>query len=781
MTTAWWCRLLFLCLAWWTTHALAAGPGAIGKQAQQVPTLEHVQVFDDISGKMSLDDILALRTGNARGFLPAGEDRLKPGFTRSAWWLSLTVSNGNPAALPLVLALADARLQHVDFYSERSGHWTHDSTDPAALAYRPASSRYPLVDFELAPGEQRDFLVRVASNTPLTIEPRLYPAAAYDALEKRAALWDGGLIGGTLALAWCALLIAYFSRSVTFLVLAALCAMTALFEAADRGYTKIYLWPHASEWSSRSVTVLGCIAVLLFIVFILRIAHDEKASLPARSVLYGFALLECVAAAGSAFGNLFVFAQVGLYVNAVFGLVSVGVAALLARQSTPTARIMLLTMIVSLFNFAVRMLDELGSLPAGLTWLKSDIHPNPVVAILGLATNLIVLAAWINHVGRQRIAARTELADWQRTERDRLREQVAQRTLELNEALRYAEGKNQQLIETLGFVSHDLRAPLATITGYARLLLDRADSKQTGLIQSIERTVNYQLGLIDELVGYAKAELQPLNIAPVVTDLPALLDDIAEYAVALCVQLNNQFHYQPLTSLPRQLTIDGLRLQQVLLNLLSNASKFTRDGVVMMTVRARRQDDHWHMGFEVADTGIGIDIEEQSKLLTAFRQIRSVNGSTGLGLFIAQRIVSTMGGDLRVSSTPHRGTSFSFELVVAVAEDRNASPANVVQYSSARSTQILPPSRHRLAVSVPPERDRRELAILAKDGRLTDMERWIETMLRIHPSCAAFLTEMRHCLETLDFAGAEALALAPYETDRAVNGQGLIPDNQAQL
>lgn len=757
--------MLFLCLSWWTTHSLAAGLDTTGQQSQRVPALNQVQVFEDVSGKMGLDDILALSTGNPRSFLPMQRDRLKPGFTRSAWWLRVVVSSRGSTALPLVLALPDARLQNVDFYIGRGGRWTHDGTGPADLPSQSSSSRYPLVDFTLAPGEQLLFLIRVASDTALTLEPRLYSAAAYDALEIRAALWDAGLIGGTLALAWCALLIAYFSRSVSFLVLAALCAMTALFEAADRGYTKVYLWPHATEWSSRSVTVFGCIAVLLFIVFILRIAHDEKASLPARYVLFGFALLECVAAAGSAFGNLFVFAQAGMYVNALFGVVTVVVAAGLARQSTPTARIMLLTMVFSLFNFALRMLETLGSLPSGLAWLKSDIHPNPVVAIIGLATNLIVLAAWINHVGKQRIAARVELADWQRTERDRLRDQVAQRTLALNEALLYAEEKNQQKIETLGYVSHDLRAPLATISSYAKLLLHLADSKEANLIHAIERSVNYQLGLIDELIGYAKAELQPLDIVPVATDLPALLDDIADYAIALCAQLNNQFHYQALTSLPRRLTIDGRRLQQVLLNLLSNASKFTRDGIVMMTVRARRQDDHWHMGFEVADTGIGIDIEEQSKLFTAFRQIQSVNGSTGLGLFIAQRIVNTMGGDLSLSSAPQRGTSFFFELAIPMTDDAQASPSNVVPYSSSGSAQFRPRRKHRLATTVPPESDRRELAILAKDGRLTDIEQWIEDMIRIHPSGAAFLAEIRFCVEALDFAGIEALALAPHETD----------------
>lgn len=765
ISTRWLC-LLFLCLSWWTTHSLAVGLDTTGARTQGIPALDQAQVFEDTSGKLRLDDILALSAGATQGFRPMQQNRLKPGFTHSAWWLRVAVSNHGSAALPLVLVFQDARLQKVDFYSAHNGRWTKDGIDAAGLAsqLQSPSSRYRLVDFTLAPGEQRIFLIRAASDTALTLEPRLYSAAAYDALEKRAALWDGGLIGGTLALAWCALLIAYFSRSVSFLVLAALCAMTAVFDAADRGYTKQYLWPFATEWSARSVTVFGCTAVLLFIVFILRISRSEKANLPARYILFGFALLECVAAIGAAFGNLFVFAQIGVYGNALFGVFTVIIAARLARQSTPTARIMLLVMIFALVTFALRILETLGSLPTALAWLKSDIHPNPVVAIIGLATNLIVLAAWINHVGKQRTAARTELADWQRSEHNRLREQVAQRTLELNDALLYAEEKNQQLIETLGYVSHDLRAPLATITGYAGQLRELADSSQVRPIEAIERSVNYQLGLIDELVGYAKTELQPLDITPVATNLPALLDDIAEYAVALCAQLNNQFRYQALTSLPRRLTIDGRRLQQVLLNLLSNASKFTRDGSVTLTVSARLQDNQWHMGFEVADTGIGIDIEAQSKLFTAFRQIQAVNGSTGLGLIISQRIVNTMGGDLRVSSAPHRGTSFTFELTVPVAEDEGALPSNVVAHSSGAPARGRSQARHGVAVAAPPERDRRELAALAKDGRLTDIERWIENMIGRHPTCAAFLTDMRYRLEALDFAGIEALALAPHET-----------------
>lgn len=765
--------LLFSCLIGWAASASAMRIDTGAQPAEPVPTLEHIQVFEDASNSLRFDDILALPVAHAGGFVAVRGNGVKPGFSRSAWWLRAVVRNRGAAETSLVLALPEPRLEYVDFYVERDGRWTHDSIDstPDSVSHSPLH-RYPLLRLTLNPGEQASILIREAGDIGLALEPKLYASAAYEALEERAALWGGGLIGGILALGWCALLIAYFSRSTSFFALAALCLTTALYEAAIRGYTKLYLWPHAVQWSARSIPVFGCISVMLFLVFILRIADGEETNLPARRILFGFAVLEGVAAAGAALADLYFFDQFSIYINVVLGTVEMAIAAVLSRQATPTARLMLVTVGFGVFNFGLHTVEALGLLTPGLAWLNSDINPNPIIAVTGLATHLVVLAAWIDHVGWQRQEARKELGEQQRSEQQRLRDEVARRTLALNDALLDAEEKNRQKVETLGYVSHDLRAPLATISSYIKLLQDEADSRHASLIQAIERSVNYQLSLIDELVGYAKSELRPLDLSPSVTELPALLNDIAEYSIALCEQLNNRFFYQALTPLPRQLTIDGRRLQQVLLNLLSNASKFTRDGIVMLTVRAREHDGQWHLGFEVADTGIGIAIERQSNVSSVLQQMQSINGATGLGLFIAQRIVATMGGELRVSSALEQGSSFSFEIVALAARTSDTCGLGRVPYSSLGSGDNPGRGRHRRrrGLFAPPEHDRRELAGLARDGRMTDIERWIDGMSHLEPDYTAFLAELRRCLDALDFAGIEALAQigAPTSSHRAM-------------
>lgn len=324
---------------------------------------------------------------------------------------------------------------------------------------------------------------------------------------------------------------------------------------------------------------------------------------------------------------------------------------------------------------------------------------------------------------------------------------------DLSAALIDAEAKNRQKVEVLGYIGHDLRAPLATISGYSTLLLADAHGKQHKLLKTIQRSVKYQLDLIDELLEYAKAELQPLSVRPVATDLPLLLGDISEYAIALCSQQNNRFRYSPPDRMPRQVDLDGKRLQQVLLNLLSNAAKFTRDGVVTLSVAARPEGGACTLAFTVRDTGIGIDLSQSGDIFGAFQHIQTASGGTGLGLFIAQRIVSTMGGSLSVASTPGQGTMFSFALSAPVIDVPDSEWPVVAPRETGPGRQSPEPAVPRNAM--PDDQALDELASFALDGRLTDIEQWIER----HAIHAQFAAHLRDLLDRFDFPGVHALAL----------------------
>ena len=329
----------------------------------------------------------------------------------------------------------------------------------------------------------------------------------------------------------------------------------------------------------------------------------------------------------------------------------------------------------------------------------------------------------------------------------------------LSTALSDAQTKERQKVEVLGYIGHDLRAPLATIKGYSELLLADAPPKQQALVKTIQRSVKYQLDLIDELLEYAKSELQPLAVRPAPIDLQALLDDISDYAVSLCAQQNNHFHCHLSGALPRRMAMDGKRLQQVLLNLVSNAAKFTRDGVVTLMVNARQEGEFCVLHLSVSDTGIGIDLAQKPDIFGAFQQIQAEGGSTGLGLFISQRILMAMGSSLEVSSTAGQGTTFTFELCVPVIDGSGAAPASGSTAASAWPGQPTRPALATMAtVATPGDAALDELAELALHGRLSDIEGWINHHAN-GTAHAAFTAALLDRLEQFDFAGIRSLAL----------------------
>lgn len=673
------------------------------------------------------------------------------GLSRSAWWLSAEIVNAGDEPLSLVLLAGPARLQYVDFHILQPEGWQHTRTGSAVpMSEQVRAGREPQLALTVAPGARVPILIRTESAYAVKLRPRLYTPAALQAREARAALWDGVQLGGILALGWCGLLIFAFTRSLPFAWLGTACVMTALFELTLRGYTKLYLWPEAIQWGASSSAVLGLAAQIAGAAFVLTIAKLERYALPALRAWFVLCIVQFLLMLCALFGDLYLANTIAVYSASVLRLTVVLIALLFVWQQAPTAKLMLLTATFALLNFGLRVGEDLG---LAASWLHMDIHPNPVVAILGLAFNLVVLTAWICHVAQQRKAAQSALVTLQQTEQDRLREEVARQTTALNEALLYAEEKGRHKTQALGYISHDLRAPLATIAGYTRLL-DKGDARQAEHIQAIERSVGYQLDLIDELLEYTKEELQPLTIAPAPTGVPALLEEIASYAKALCADQYNRFTYAALTPLPANVLIDGRRLQQVLLNLLSNAAKFTYHGHIRLNVEAIREADAWLLRFSVSDDGIGIDIDEQTSIFDAFRQLQRAQGGVGLGLYIVQHIVQGMGAELRLRSAVGQGSTFSFQVRVQPCDEEALVTAPIIRLQE-------PPTQVPARILDSPPADRRlELAKLARDGRLSDIETWLDGLEQARPGHTSFYDETRRLLDTLDFERIETLALS---------------------
>ena len=587
----------------------------------------NVSILEDSSQILGIDQVLSSEM--QQKFESIESMPLNIGYSKSVFWIRVKIDDSKNKNMSLVLDPGWSYYNVLDFYYPVNELNNKYEKFVSTISNDDEGIRY----FPINQGNRGVYYLRVGSDRMLSVSLHLKDIEGFIQSNSFTSIAFGVTVGVTFAMFIYNLLIYFILRDSAYLYY-------VIFQFAN------FVYFSTKQWSPFNVPHTGLIALIFanvagisFCYFLMSVLDLKKEHVFFKNLLVGISI---VIAINVTFGLILLpfqkFSMVTGIVNLVAFVTGIFISFVLSLKKNKLALIVFLSWVFAASLFVVYILENMGFVPKlGLLYMNFAVSSEAILMSFVLAYRIKLL---------KQDYANAELV---------------------------AEAKSSFLAS----MSHEIRTPLTAILGYSDIIKNQGLSAEAlRYLGNIRIAGNHLMAIINDILDMAKIEAGKIELESIEFDLGEMLDKALRICAPQACSNGNELTARIEPGLPAAVLGDPVRLEQILINLVSNASKFTSGGDVHVRfyeARGQGADPEqasktFVLGIDVSDTGIGIPVEKQAMLFQTFGQVGSSTtrkyGGTGLGLAISRKLAGLMGGDLTFTSQEGKGSTFTATAVL---------------------------------------------------------------------------------------------------------------------